>query len=227
MRRPPAITSNPPISTINVADSHLKLPRTYEWNAAYEQSMGSSQTLSLTYVGAVGRKLLRETNFLVNPMVNPNFLFIGFFDNSATSDYHALQVKFERRLSQGLQALASYTWSHSIDIASTDAFATYLNTPSFIANPSIDRGNSDFDIRHAFTAGLTYNLPSPQSSQVAHAALGGWSVDSFIFARTAPPVDVIRGYSFAAGTAIRYRPNVNPGVPLELYGSQYPGGKIF
>jgi hypothetical protein len=224
---PPVITTSPPVSTINVADSHLKLPRTYEWNAAFEQAMGTSQALSFTYIGAVGRKLLRETNFFLSPTVNPNFLFIGFFDNSATSDYQALQVKFERRLSQGLQALVSYTWSHSIDIASTDAFATYFNTPGFIANPSIDRGNSDFDIRNAFTAGATYNLPSPESNKFAHAALGGWSVDSFIFARTAPPVDVVGGYSFAAGTAIRYRPDVNPGVPLELYGSQYPGGKAF
>lgn len=45
--------------------------------------------------------------------------------------------------------------------------------------------------------------------------------------RSAPPADVIGGYSFATGTAIRYRRDVNPGVPLELFGSQYPGGKIF
>jgi hypothetical protein len=51
-----------------------------------------------------------------------------------------------------------------------------LSTLSSVANPNIDRGNSDFDIRHAFTAGVTYNLPSPQSNAIAHAALGGWSV---------------------------------------------------
>jgi len=45
--------------------------------------------------------------------------------------------------------------------------------------------------------------------------------------RSAPPADVIGGYSFATGTAIRYRRDVNPGVPQELFGSQYPGGKIF
>jgi hypothetical protein len=191
-----------------------------------EQSLGANQTVSLSYVGALGRKLLRVTNILIDPAVNPNFPFISYTDNSATSDYHALQLKFERRLSQGLQALASYTWSHSIDIASTDAAGNYLNTPSFIANPQIDRGNSDFDIRHAFTAGVTYSLPSPGWNNIAHAALGGWSVDAFIFARTTPPVNVIGGYSFAAGTAIRYRPNVTPGIPLELFGSQYPGGKI-
>src|SRR5271168_2442341 len=112
----------------------------------------------------------------------------------------------------------------AVDIASTDTF-NYLGAPSFIANPNIDRGNSDFDIRHAFTAGVTYNLPAPQSNKIAHVALGGWSVDSFIFARTAPPVNVTAGYSFADGAAFEFRPNVVPGVPLELFESQYPGGK--
>jgi hypothetical protein len=223
---PPILSTSPPVSTIVVARRDLKLPRTYEWNAALETSLGTSQTLSATYVGAIGRDLLRVTNILVDPTVNPNFSFISFTDNSATSDYHALQLKLERRLSQGLQALASYTWSHSIDIASTDAAGNYLNTPSFIASSRTDRGNSDFDIRHAFTAGVTYSLPSPRWNNIAHAAFGGWSVDGFIFARTASPVNVIGGYSFAAGTAIRYRPNVTPGIPLELFGSQYPGGKI-
>ncbi len=219
---PPALTVSPPVDTIEVAVPHLKLPRSYQWNAAVEQSLGSSQTLSMTYVGATGRDLLRVTD-LNSP--NANFSFVGVTDNSAASNYNALQLKFERRLSQGLQALASYAWSHSIDIASTDAFANYLNTPGLVANPNIDRGNSDFDIRHAFTAGITYNLPSPQSNKIAHAALGGWSVDSFIFARTAAPVNVIGGIVFADGIALYPRPDVVPGEPLVLYGSQYPGGK--
>ncbi len=220
---PPAFSTKPPVVTIVVPNSHLKLPRTYEWNAALEQSFGMSQSLSLTYVGGVGRDLLRTT-FLTNP--NPDFINVEVTDNTATSNYQALQVKFQRRLSQGLQALTSYTLSHSIDIASTDTF-TYLNTPTSIANPSIDRGNSNFDIRHSFTAGVTYSLPTPVWSNIARTTLGGWSVDSFIFARSAPPVDVTGGYTYAVGTTLRYRPNVNPGVPLELYGSQYPGGKIF
>jgi hypothetical protein len=83
-----------------------------------------------------------------------------------------------------VQASVSYTWSHSIDISSTDAFSNYLSTPNSVANPNIDHGNSDFDIRHAFTAGITYDVPLPESNKIAHAALGGWSVDSFIFART-------------------------------------------
>ena len=58
------------MSTILVADPNLKLPRTYQWNVALEQSLGSSQSLSLTYIGAVGRDLLRVTN---TDNVNPNF----------------------------------------------------------------------------------------------------------------------------------------------------------
>jgi hypothetical protein len=221
---PPALTVSPPVSDILVAEPNLKLPRTYQWNVALEQSLGRNQTLSLTYLGAAGRDLLRNTD-LVSP--NSSFGFVGVTSNSATSDYQALQVKFERRLSRGLQALASYTWSHSIDNASTDAFANYLNTPVSVANPNIDRGDSDFDIRHAFTAGVTYDLPSPGSSKFARSALGGWSVDSFFFARTAPPVDVVSGLVFADGIGLYPRPDVVPGEPLVLYGSQYPGGKAF
>ena len=222
---PPPFSSSPPVATILVADPHLKLPRTYEWNVALEKSFGRSQSVSVTYVGAIGRDLLRAT-FLVNP--NPDFQFVNVTSNTATSDYQALQVKFQRRLSHGLQALASYTFSHSIDIASTDAFADFLNTPSFIANPRIDRGNSDFDIRHSFTAGVTYDLPTPEWNRFARATLGGWSVDAFLLARSAPPVNVLGAPYFGpGGTALYPRPNVVPGVSQVLYGSQYPGGKIF
>ena len=221
---PPLFTTNPPVGTILVAEPHLKLPRTYQWNVALEQALGSSQSLSLTYIGAIGRDLLQVNN-LYN--VNPNFQFVSVTGNSATSDYHALQLTFQRRLSFGLQGLASYTFSHSIDSASTDAVANYLSTPNSLGSPSIDRGDSDFDIRHAFTAGVTYNLPSVESNRVVHSALSGWSIDGFVLARSAPPVDVVGAIFETAGTILYPRPNLNPGVPLELSGSEYPGGKIF
>jgi hypothetical protein len=220
---PAPFSVDPPVSSISVADLHLKLPRTYQWNVAIEQSLGNSQSLSLTYVGAVGRDLLRVTN-LFNP--NSDFQAVAVTDNTATSDYHALQAKFERRLSRGFQALASYTWSHSIDIASTDASTTF-STPGSIASAQIDRGNSDFDIRHSFTAGVTYDLPSFGSNKVVRATLGGWSVNSFVLARSAPPVNIVGRTFFADGVTLAPRPNVNSGVPLELHGTQYPGDKIF
>jgi hypothetical protein len=94
---PPLLTVNPPVLNILVADPNLKLPRTYQWNIAVEQSLGSSQSLSLTYVGADGRDLLRST--VLNPASagNPDFDFVFLTDNSATSNYNALQLRFQRR----------------------------------------------------------------------------------------------------------------------------------
>ena len=221
---PPPFSLTPPVSTIIVANPHLKLPRSNQWNIALEQTLGSSQSLSLAYIGAIGRDLLRVTQL---PNLNPNFSFIGLEDNSATSDYHALQLKFQRRLSRGLQALASYAFSHSIDSASTDAFANYLNTPASLANSNVDRGDSDFDIRHAFTIGLTYDLPSAGAQKAVKTVVGGWSLDAFVLARSAPPVDVVEALFHANGVEIYPRPNVVPGVPLELFGAGYPGGRIF
>jgi hypothetical protein len=220
---PPSFTINPPVSTIFAVDPNLKLPRTYQWNLALDQSLKSNQSLSITYIGAIGRNLLRTTQFS-NP--NPNFQSVILTDNSATSDYHAMQVKFQRRLSRGLQTLASYSLSHSIDIASSDATSNF-NTTSSIAAPNIDRGNSDFDIRHSFTAGATYDLPVPSSHRVLHDIFGGWSLQTFIFARSAPPVNIAGATFVAAGTLLAPRPNLNAGVPLEFHGSQFPGGKIF
>jgi len=222
---PPPITANPPVTSIVVADPHLRLPKSYQWNIAIEQSLGASQRLSLTYAGALGRDLIRS-NGLVSP--NPSFLFVSVTDNSATSDYHALQAKFQRTLSRGLQMLASYTFSHSIDSASTDAFGKYLNTPGSLASPNTDRGNSDFDVRHSFTAGVTYNLPYPSSGKLARATLSGWFLNAFVLARSAPPDNVVASANlFRGGIALASRPNIIPGVPLELYGAGYPGGKVF
>jgi len=92
---PPLFSQRPPVSSIFVTEPDLSLPRTYQWNAAIEQSLGANQTFSLTYVGALGRDLLR-TDRLSNP--NADFGNVAVVRNTATSDYHALQVKFQLAL---------------------------------------------------------------------------------------------------------------------------------
>jgi hypothetical protein len=224
---PPLLTVNPPVLNLLVANPDLKLPRTYQWNIALEQSIGSGQTLSLTYIGAAGRNLLRST--ALNPAAagNPNFDFVFVTDNSATSDYEALQLKFQRRWTKALQALASYTFSHSIDISSTDAAFAYLDPPGSVLKPTIDRGNSDFDIRHSCTAGLVYDLPVLGIHKTARNIFQDWSITSVVVIRSAPPVNII-GAQISGGVGVFMpRPDTEHGLPLVLYGSQYPGGKAF
>ena len=55
-------------------------------------------SLSLTYIGSIGRDLLGVTQSI---NLNPNFAFLGITHNSATSDYHALQLKFQRACRNG------------------------------------------------------------------------------------------------------------------------------
>ena len=57
---PPPFTTTPPAASMSVVDPNHVLPRTYEWNAAAEQSFSRADVLTLTYVGAAGRKLMRR-----------------------------------------------------------------------------------------------------------------------------------------------------------------------
>lgn len=123
------------------------------------------------------------------------------------------------------QALAAYTWAHSIDTASTASVLSNA-TNGFSRSRSADnRANSDFDIRHAFNAAVSYNIPAPFENKALRAVLGGWSVDTIIIARTASPLTVRTVGLTAPFESVSIRPDVVPGVPLYLFGDQYPGGK--
>jgi hypothetical protein len=220
----------PPISALNptilALDPNLKSPYTQEWNVAFEQSLGAPQSLSISYVGAAGRHLLL-TQAIYNP--NPNVAAAALVGNYGTSDYDALQLQFRRRLSHGLQALASYQWGHSIDTGSTGAGGLYYSDYySRQLRADSNRGPSDFDIRNSASVALTYDIPSPRLNAVADALLRNWSMENVLQVRSASPVDVnyLSTYLFAGGQ-IAIRPDVTPGIPLYLYSPQYPGGKAF
>ena len=229
----PGTSQPPPITPANLAspgatlyafDPNLKLPYTVEWNVAVQQALGSDQAISASYIGSVGRRLLQPTNTF-SP--NANFASADLLGNTATSDYNALQIQFQRRLSRGFQALASYTWAHSIDDGSAGAFGNFANGAVPGLNASVNRGPSDFDIRHAFSTGLTYDIPTPGRDWFSKAVLHGWSLQNVIQVRSAPPVNVY--YSafneLLSGAGTFIRPNLVPNQPLYLYGSQFPGGR--
>lgn len=217
---PPLLTLRPPYTSLSILDPHLELPRTYQGNISVEQALGGKQTLSASYVAAAGRRLLR-TEILSGPLFgNPNFSGVSVSKNGASSDYHALQIQFQRRLSQGLQALASYTWSHSIDNSSNEFFST-LSVIKIA--PDINRGSSDYDLRHACSMVLTYDLPALESKRSAGPILNGWSVDAIFRARSATPVDIIMN-SGLAGLPYVIRPNLVSGLPLYIDDPSVAGG---
>jgi carboxypeptidase family protein/TonB-dependent receptor-like protein len=230
----PALAAAPPItlaslnsgdSTLFAFDPNLKLPYTLEWNFSLEQALGKEQVVSASYVGATGRRLIQST-FVMNP--TSTFPDVSVVGNTATSDYNALQIQFQRRLSRGLQALASYAWSHSIDTGSAGSYVSGSNT--LVPGLNANRGPSDFDIRNAFSAGLTYDIPSPKVGTFANAIIRGWSTENFILARSAPPENIFYLSTFSSflnGASTQVRPDVVPGEPLYLFSAQFPGRRAF
>jgi hypothetical protein len=205
----------PPYANFNVFDPSLKLPYTLQWSAAIEQSLGKDQALTLSYVGAGGRKLLHNDQLSLSK-INPSFTTIVLFRNRSTSDYDALQMQFQRRLSRGLQALASYTWAHSLDDDST-------GTTQRVAQ----RGNANFDVRHVVAAAATYDIPVPALSSAARVILAHWSIDSSLHAQSPLPVDLVASTltNPLDGSIISVRPNVNSGVPFYVDDVNVPGGR--
>ncbi len=188
---------------------HLQLPYTLQWNASIEQAFGKSQALTVSYVGANGRRLL-EQNQVDASSFNPNFGTIIFSRNGLTSDYSALQVQYQRRLARGLQTLASYTWAHAIDYGSQNISLPYSH------------GNSDYDIRHSFSSAFSYDLPDAFQNRFARAVLHHWGLDDRFTARSGFPVtlqgtpntDPATGQTFNSGL------DLVAGNPIYVYGSQ-------
>jgi hypothetical protein len=213
---------SPPYGSLWVFDPSLKLPRTYEWNVSAEQSLGSNQTLTVSYVGAAGRRLLRKEVLRGPSLPNPKFTRVVVTRNAATSDYSALQLQFQRRLSRGLQAVASYTWSHSIDIASADSA---FNVSTTKIDPKIDRGSSDFDVRHSFSAAATYDVTKMSLNHLAEMFLGNWSIDAIYRARTATPLTVVINRALFGVSQTPTRVDLVPGQPLYIDDSTVAAGR--
>jgi hypothetical protein len=217
---PPA-TLNPQLPTsvpFAAFDPHLKLPYTLQWTVDLEQSLGSDQLVSASYVGSVGRRLLLAQTFLD---ANPDFPFLRLTTNGAKSDYHAMQLRFTRRLVSRLQAMASYTWAKSMDNASQDSLARTLLRSS---DAEQERGPSDFDVRHVMNGLLSYGLPSPRLNDWSNALLRNWTIDAIFNARSARPVNVVYGVPTLYGFAY-LRPDLLAGVPVYLDDAGAGGGR--
>jgi hypothetical protein len=211
--------------TLFAFDPELQTPYTRRWSAAVEQGVGRDHTLSVAYVGAQGRRLTRGEVFL-DPF--PTFGFLGdstivLTRGAARSDYHAMQAQFTRRLSSGLGAYASYTWSHSIDNASDDS-SIRLHPED--ADPARDRGPSDFDVRHSLNAALDYDIPALLGGRVGGALTRGWFVGGVARWRTATPVNITTLTDILGGGLVQYmRPDLLTGIPVYIRDPLAPGGR--
>jgi hypothetical protein len=97
--------------------------------------------------------------------------------------------------------------------------------PGYLYPLSSERGNSDFDIRHSFSAALTYDVPAPKWGLLSEAFLRNWSLNGIVSARTGLPYDVRVYENNALGQSqtIRRASSI-PGQPIVIPNPKAPGG---
>jgi hypothetical protein len=210
-----------PGSTVNSGYSYasgLKLPYAREWNLALEHAFKGTDVVSASYIGSAGRGLLRREATLAP---NSQVALAPLATNNGRADFHALELQYRRKLSMGLQALASYTWSHSIDNGSWDS-GIYLRQ----VNAASDRGPSAFDVRHNFSAGITWRTPGLSGSSAFQSFTRNWTLSSFVSARSGFPMDVLASENLLGlGLDDFQRPDRIPGTPIWLDDGNAPGGR--
>jgi len=132
---------------------------------------------------------------------NGNFGFLLTHNTDANSSYNSMQVSLRRRLSQGLQFLGSYTWGHSIDEGSQQWGSEGRNNPqntTDLYDHSFDKGNSIFDVQHAFVLNGVYALPFGNNLDgAARHIVAGWEVSSILGFTTGNPVTIVTGFNRA------------------------------
>jgi hypothetical protein len=209
---------------LTAIDPNLQVPLTMQWNAAIERELGANQRLTVTYVGADSRRLLREDNIIPPSFVeNGNQQTVYATWNGGYSHYEALQVQFQRRMSHGLQALVSYTLAKSRDLGSSDGTGFGAASVSQIVLPPLTP--SDFDIRNSIAGAVSYEVPPPAWGRTGNAILKGWAVDGLVRASSAPPINVTVYNQTGFISYYLTLANIVPGQPYWIADPTQPAGR--
>jgi hypothetical protein len=204
----------------------------HQWNVTVQRQLGPSRLVDVAYVGSKGRDLLRGRDInqadasprVPNLRPNPLFADVTQLESHAASDYDSLQLSFTQRLSMGVTALASYTWSSSHDDAS--GLFTSTGDPNFPQdsnNPEAERARSNFDLRHRLTVGFTCDMPFGSGSSRfadhgwASDLLANWAITGILTLQSGRPFTVILSPDFdnsntgrgSLGFGANDRPNVS------------------
>lgn len=243
---------------INVVDPNFTDPYSMNFNVNVQRELPGAMILQAGYVGAQGRhlELVYEGNpispsgqaecaadptciadranqhvdYPSHALYAPGNIFasVGTQSTRGVSSYNSFQASLHKRFSNGLMFLASYTWSHSIDIGSSyEDSGTSASGISRSVDPynfALSRGDSSYDARHRFVVNYVYEIPS-LSSRWNHAfspyALDGWRISGITTLQTGFPVTIgDTGYrSLSCDSDVFYKcwdtPDVNG--PVTIY----------
>ena len=244
-------------------DRRLRTAYFHQYNASLQHALSPDLLLEVAYVGTRGHNLFRNVRInqarlasLQQPIVNAvtgqvittntpanatlrapyqGADITGFqqFQYTAESAYNSLQTSLTRRLSEGLQLLASYTYAKSLDNASGQAEFDTSTIRGNQFDSKANRGVSDFDRTHRFVLSYLWDLPRPafaRRSTAGRLLLSGWQVAGIITAMSGQPFDIVDtgagSFYFGPNSGLS-RPNWSPGATRDTATSNVPPGYFF
>ncbi|MCZ6750966.1 MAG: TonB-dependent receptor, partial [Acidobacteria bacterium] len=202
-----------------------------KFNLSVEREITRDLSATLGYVGGQASNLTMKADcnarpsiqvggrpFVVSgtPRLNPNNGVITCSLPAAKSFYNAMTFELKKRMSRGFQFQTSYTWSKTIDDASTGLgnsdFGEGVATQPY--NQQADRGLAATHLSHNFSVNGVWSLPSPVSEGLAYHLFGGWQISSIFRATSGIPVRVeLRGRAAPDGSrsSSNQHPELAPG----------------
>ena len=244
-------TGTPPGTGVTIYGALPNTPNPYveEWSLGFEYSLPSNWVAGINYEGSAGHKITRllNLNYLYTqpvvpvPLTTAGATYQPFTGGTfvlipdVNTAYDALNARLTHRFSRGLYAQFYYRYSKSIDESSWEGPCACTNE-TYPQKLKSERGPSDFDATHYFTAAAVYELPFLRSrNDLLGRALGGWEIDPIITARSGFPWTPVDGQSVetpGGPTLQPTRPVAQTGTPLNDHsnnafirsGGDFPNG---
>ena len=187
--------------TWDVIPTTLREGTLHSWNVAYQRELPYRFTVDVAYVGNRGVNIVMDVDAnagMVYGAGNPGRPQFATWNRTGTSrtrtndnktEYNALQMKIDRRWSNGLLVTNSYTLSKSMD---------YVNENGTISTPidfTDSWGRSSFDRTHNFVNTVIYELPwGPRKKWLNEGILaniiGGWQLSNIFIAQSGVPLSI-------------------------------------
>ncbi len=186
----------------------FRLGVTQSWNFSVDQQIGSTWALHGAYVGSESyhQSVILDQNPGVNSqrVLYPDFSGILTDSSVGTASYNALQVGAEKRFSHGLQFQSNFTYSKTIDTASTGniSFSGSLPDPT---NLGFSRGLSDLNFPYIWVTNFSYTTPALRSwNPVVRQILGEWGVSGIWTMQAGRPFSISGGNGNNNSGALEY-----------------------
>ncbi|MBS1822842.1 MAG: TonB-dependent receptor [Acidobacteria bacterium] len=188
---------NSPYANFTV-DPNLPTARMYQWNldvgneiwrnGGFEVQYLGSRTIHLDESYYPNQPAPSPTAFSQSRRPNPNVGQIRQVHNDGFATYNGLTAILRQRMTRGLSANLSYTWSHAMD---TSDSSNDGGSAMWQGHLKLDYGNSGYDIRNRFVGTVTYELPKFNGhSLLIRQALGGWQANAIVDLRSGAPLNI-------------------------------------